>query len=443
MSFIRPFFVPPIHSSPMALSEARTKRLPEVSHQPALTDSRHLCPAVSHDAKWPMPSVAAHSQYIARIRAQADSIRSVAGRVVEGVHRLICDPVIPIPQPVLVGAGHMITFPIQKRDELFGGPMLMASKRLRSPATGRNSQVTPASKEAPTDLVPAKKGLFDLVTGSKMVQWLKKLVWDPVDIGGDCFRWYAEQLKKTPEGLFDGDLPKGFFMHVETNPTTRRLLALVNQHAIRPKGEPDPTRPSVLELGSGDGALARIIENQTGLWVLRLDILLADNDACRVKNGDMTHLPFEDNQFGLVLSSFAFEYAGPDALREAFRVLKPGAKFVALVHHQNSGIADLRNWTTRLMRKASFAALNFRLSRKVLPKFVVRQTEFLLRMTNDLQERAFASQEQLRRQLVAAGFAHPEIEVAMSPPLFSQKGTPMDVGWIVVAKKPIAKGRHR
>lgn len=54
---------------------------------------------------------------------------------------------------------------------------------------------------------------------------------------------------------------------------------------------------------------------------------------------DMATLPFADQSVDCVISQFALEYAdAPAAIKEALRVLKPGGKLVAMVHHKKSDL---------------------------------------------------------------------------------------------------------
>ncbi|WP_154698941.1 class I SAM-dependent methyltransferase, partial [Lactiplantibacillus plantarum] len=107
----------------------------------------------------------------------------------------------------------------------------------------------------------------------------------------------------------------------------------------------------VLDLGCGRGALLTRIAKQLGLAgkVTGLDLWLSRDqshnkmavtqknvddlgltDRVNLVTGDMTKLNFPDASFDVVTSSFAFhniknEQARINAVKEAIRVLKPGA----------------------------------------------------------------------------------------------------------------------
>ncbi len=51
---------------------------------------------------------------------------------------------------------------------------------------------------------------------------------------------------------------------------------------------------------------------------------------------DAAALPLPDAAFDLCMSQYGIEYAGEDAFREAARVLRPGARLAAVIHHVDS-----------------------------------------------------------------------------------------------------------
>jgi len=110
----------------------------------------------------------------------------------------------------------------------------------------------------------------------------------------------------------------------------------------------------ILDAGCGAGrttiALRRALRNGRVVAVDRFDAdyidgggrdLIARNlaaaglsDRVTVEAGDLTKLPFNDATFDGAVSTNVFDHLGADktlALREAFRVLKPGARFLLAV----------------------------------------------------------------------------------------------------------------
>lgn len=107
-----------------------------------------------------------------------------------------------------------------------------------------------------------------------------------------------------------------------------------------------------LDVGCGTGAVARFASVFGGardpdlkLRVWGLDYSHAALNEVRRQApvisciaGDATHIPFADQSFHLVTSQFGIEYAGPDALCEAARVLRPGGLLATALHVRNGGI---------------------------------------------------------------------------------------------------------
>jgi len=107
----------------------------------------------------------------------------------------------------------------------------------------------------------------------------------------------------------------------------------------------------LLDLASGNGAVpVALLAANTSLSISAVD--LADIAPERLAEKfdtlgevqffpetDICDLPFDDARFDGVTSQFGLEYAPQSAaLREAARVLKPGAPMRLLLHHNESGI---------------------------------------------------------------------------------------------------------
>lgn len=117
-------------------------------------------------------------------------------------------------------------------------------------------------------------------------------------------------------------------------PSLRRRVV---EFASLRKGE------KVLEVGCGKGDLSILMATQ-GVNVTGIDLSqnLLKNASKRArklgldinfKQADITDLPFEDSCFDVVISTLTFHYLSEEekelALKEIFRVLKPGGRFVA------------------------------------------------------------------------------------------------------------------
>lgn len=120
-----------------------------------------------------------------------------------------------------------------------------------------------------------------------------------------------------------------------------------------------PKGAKVLDVGSGNGALAVLASDYSEDKKLALDVHAADAamiDPKQIFSGDdemlkklakitfhtetpMEKLPFEDNSVDLVISQFAFEYADQNpALKEILRVLKPAGRLVMMSHNKASSL---------------------------------------------------------------------------------------------------------
>lgn len=105
-----------------------------------------------------------------------------------------------------------------------------------------------------------------------------------------------------------------------------------------------PADSRVLDLGSGAGAVARLVAAArpdvfvTGIDFARIPLTLLPQVELLSETA-MESLPFEDRSFGAAASQFGFEYARTEqAARELARVLAPGANVQMLVHHTDSSI---------------------------------------------------------------------------------------------------------
>lgn len=87
---------------------------------------------------------------------------------------------------------------------------------------------------------------------------------------------------------------------------------------------------------AGGGSLDAVDAAQVAPpWLAQLP--LEARRAIRVLAGvDAASLPFPPASFDLCTSQYGVEYVGPAALHEAWRVLRPGGRLAAVVHHHRS-----------------------------------------------------------------------------------------------------------
>jgi len=108
-----------------------------------------------------------------------------------------------------------------------------------------------------------------------------------------------------------------------------------------------PIDSSILDVGCGDGQLARLIMNKRAdIEISGVDVLARRDTGIPVSNFDGTTLPFSDKSFDLVMFIDVLHHTeNPKVLlREAARVAKKG---IVLKDHTRNGL--LANETLRLM----------------------------------------------------------------------------------------------
>lgn len=106
--------------------------------------------------------------------------------------------------------------------------------------------------------------------------------------------------------------------------------------------------PSMLDIATGNGALLEAALRAFRGAPLRLSCV--DISEAAVSNitkrfpkiqalaCDAREIPLDDHSFDIVTSQFGVEYAGLDAVDEAYRLLAPGGFVVLLIHHSEGVI---------------------------------------------------------------------------------------------------------
>ena len=98
----------------------------------------------------------------------------------------------------------------------------------------------------------------------------------------------------------------------------------------------------VLDVGTGEGQLARLAVAQGAEFVVGIDPTWAQVEVAARKAGgprylqtEAARLPFADDAFDAVLACLVFEHidAVDDAIAEVARVLEPGGRFVFFLNH--------------------------------------------------------------------------------------------------------------
>jgi SAM-dependent methyltransferase len=110
----------------------------------------------------------------------------------------------------------------------------------------------------------------------------------------------------------------------------------------------------VLDVGTGEGQIARLAQRQLGLTAIGIDPTLAQiqvahqrGQASGFARATAARLPFASNTFDAVIACLVFEHIEDvdDAIAEVSRVLEPGGRFLFFLNHPllqtpNSGWID-------------------------------------------------------------------------------------------------------
>ncbi len=114
---------------------------------------------------------------------------------------------------------------------------------------------------------------------------------------------------------------------------------------------------SILDLGCGEGQLARALVDKNGSRVVGIDPTHAQIDVADNRGGGVTYLvgdaalvPLGDESFDAVLACLVFEHIDTlhEAIEEISRVLRPHGRFVLALNHPFIQVPDsgwIDDWT--------------------------------------------------------------------------------------------------
>jgi ubiquinone/menaquinone biosynthesis C-methylase UbiE len=127
-----------------------------------------------------------------------------------------------------------------------------------------------------------------------------------------------------------------YYADLEQQTLLARNLALRQRFALEMVEGTVPRSSNVLDVGCGTGDMAaKLIRRGYEVWGLDIaePMIRHARDRCasdRFQVGDIEHIPFADNTFDTAVCLGTIEYLDTDerALREIWRVLKPGGRAV-------------------------------------------------------------------------------------------------------------------
>ncbi|MGM0526571.1 MAG: class I SAM-dependent methyltransferase [Pseudomonadota bacterium] len=182
-----------------------------------------------------------------------------------------------------------------------------------------------------------------------------------------------------------GDISQSFTEHSTIRAAWEPLLKKVNNDS------------SIVDIGSGNGALALFIADycqQQGLSpsIAAVDLATLDLKAVArqrpavaplvdtitvYQQTSATDMPFADGSVTDVVSQFGFEYMPlQQTLVEVFRVLEPGGRFAALIHHQQSSVTQDSQVGIKVLNKALNESELFTLAEQYLTSTGEHQQAF-------------------------------------------------------------------
>lgn len=201
--------------------------------------------------------------------------------------------------------------------------------------------------------------------GDKAMQYLEKIVNEQGGIlgsNGDYFNndelsWAAKFYIDAYQIMIEKEMDKQCEIFSEDIPfDDPRVLCLKNEFN-------EKKHKNILDIGCGKGRYLKHNINIIKSYGVDISQVLINycKDNYLVKKGLATNLPFINNTFDGAYSVEVFEHFAPlieNGLKEAFRILKPGGKFVLIDKHDGI-VGDKEKWegwfnineVTELMQK--------------------------------------------------------------------------------------------
>jgi ubiquinone/menaquinone biosynthesis C-methylase UbiE len=359
------------------------------------------------------------------------------------------DGSLAMPVPAFAGASQLITPATVSEAHPSLWPNYLLSVGDKGPvqqgsAQGSSASARGAKPSSTPPEEPQSEGRFKAA-----VKKLTRLFWQPLEFKEPVYEWVNKQLRgSTDKDFLQRRLANGNVHHAE-NPVTQKIISTTSISLNGKKKH--ETHPHVLELGSGLGVLAKLIEKKLkakGITVQRTDRNNHIGSHDRFQHADMAAIPYSDGTFPVVVASHAIEYADPIAFKEAFRVLQPGGSIVLLVHHQKSMIVQGMRAANKIFVSpfkflASLRFFGVPILQTILSRKRYLTWEADARISEELLRVAYQEKADIRELLMKAGFT----DVAFLNTIGTMPGQGLaqaaDQGWVITAQKPAPRKKVR